>query len=94
MAEFRKRSPAGKDPTYGGLRAYDNMYIIKKIIEDGGVTNKPGDLEKDRERIRAGWAKLKDFPGIAGNTTMDSVGDGTGEVKTLMVEDGKFVLAK
>ena len=32
--EFKKRSPAGKDPTYGGLRAYDNMYIIKKIIED------------------------------------------------------------
>lgn len=94
VAEFRKRSPAGKDPTYGGLRAYDSIYIIKKIIETGGVTNKPGDLEKDREKIRAGWAKLKNFPGIAGNTTMDSVGDGTGEVKSLMVENGKFVLAK
>ena len=64
VQEFKKRSPAGKDPTYGGLRAYDNMYIIKKIIEEGGVTNKPGDLEKDREKIRNGWAKLKDFPGI------------------------------
>ena len=94
VADFRKRSPAGKDPTYGGLRGYDNIYILKKIIENGGVTNKPDDLEKDRERIRDGWAKLKDFPGISGTTSMDSVGDGTGEVKSLMVENGKFVLAK
>lgn len=94
VSEFKKRSPAGKDPTYGGLRSYDNMYIIKKIIEEGGVTNKPGDLEKDRVKIRDGWAKLKDYPGISGVTTMDNVGDGTGGVKTMMVEGGKFEVAK
>ncbi len=94
VSEFKKRSPAGKDPTYGGLRGYDNMYIIKKIIEESGVTNKPEDLEKDREKIRQGWAKLKDYPGISGVTTMDQHGDGTGGVKTLMVEGGKFVVAK
>jgi hypothetical protein len=70
------------------------MYIIKKIIEEGGVTNKPGDLEKDRVKIRNGWAKLKDYPGISGVTTMDNVGDGTGGVKTMMVEGGKFEVAK
>lgn len=94
VAEYRKRSPAGKEPTYGGLRAYDSIYIMKKIIESEGVTNKPSDLEKDREKIRNGWAKLKDYPGIAGQTTMDNVGDGTGEVKSVMVQNGKFVLAK
>ena len=94
VAEYRKRSPAGKEPTYGGLRAYDSIYIMKMIIESEGVTNKPGDLEKDREKIRNGWAKLKDYPGIAGQTTMDNVGDGTGEVKSVMVQNGKFVLAK
>lgn len=94
VTEFKKRSPAGKEPTYGGLRGYDNVYIIKKIIESEGVTNKPEDLEKDREKIRDGWAKLKDFPGISGQTTMDSVGDGTGEVKSVLVQNGKFVLAK
>jgi branched-chain amino acid transport system substrate-binding protein len=92
VQEFKKRSPAGKDPTYGGLRAYDNMYIFKKIMEEGGVTNKPGDLEKDREKIRNGWAKLKDFPGISGPTTMDEHGDGIGGVRTLAVEGGKFVV--
>jgi branched-chain amino acid transport system substrate-binding protein len=90
--EFKKRSPAGKDPTYGGLRAYDTMYIIKKLIEEQGVTNKPEDLEADREKIRDGWAKLQNFPGIAGETTMDKVGDGVGGVKTLAVEGGKFSL--
>jgi hypothetical protein len=68
------------------------MYIIKKVIEEQGVTNKPGDLEKDREKIRNGWAKLKDFPGISGVTTMDEVGDGIGGVRTLAVEGGKFAL--
>jgi branched-chain amino acid transport system substrate-binding protein len=92
LTEFKKRSPAGKEPTYGGTRSYDNVYIIKKIIEEGGVTNKPGDLEKDREKIRNGWAKLKDFPGISGVTTMDEVGDGIGGVMTLAVEGGKFVV--
>ncbi len=58
------------------------------------MTNKPEDLEKDREKIRNGWAKLKDFPGIAGQTNMDNVGDGTGEVKSVMVQNGEFVLAK
>jgi branched-chain amino acid transport system substrate-binding protein len=92
VQEFKKRSPAGKDPTYGGLRAYDNVYIIKKIIEESGVTNKPADLEKDRKKIRDGWAKLKDFPGISGETTMDEVGDGVGGVRTLVVEGGKFAV--
>jgi branched-chain amino acid transport system substrate-binding protein len=92
VKEFKKRSPAGKEPTYGGTRAYDNMYIIKKVIEEQGVTNKPGDLEKDREKIRNGWAKLKNFPGISGVTTMDEVGDGVGGVMSLAVEGGQFVV--
>ncbi|NQU03844.1 MAG: ABC transporter substrate-binding protein [Syntrophaceae bacterium] len=91
LKEFKKRSPGGKMPPYSGPRSYDNMYIIKKIMEEEGVTNKPGDLEKDRDKIRKGWAKLKDYPGIAGVTSMDEVGDGVGGVMTLAVENGKFV---
>jgi len=78
-------------PPYSGPRSYDNIYIIKKIMEEEGVTNRPEDLEKDREKIRRGWAKLKDFPGISGVTTMDEVGDGMGGVMTLVVEGGKYV---
>jgi len=91
LAEFKKRSPGGKEPPYSGPRSYDNMYIIKKVMEEEGVTNKPEDFEKDKEKIRKGWAKLRDYPGIAGVTTMDAVGDGIGGVMTLVVEKGKFV---
>jgi branched-chain amino acid transport system substrate-binding protein len=91
LQEFKKRSPGGKEPPYSGPRSYDNMYIIKKIMEEEGVTNKPGDLEKDKEKIRKGWAKLKNYPGISGVTTMDAVGDGIGGVMSLVVENGKFI---
>ena len=94
VREFQKRSTGGKKPVYGGLRSYDNAYLFKKIIEEGGVTNNPDDLEKDRERIKNGWAKVKDFPGISGLTTMDAVGDGIGEVKTLVVKGGVFIEGK
>lgn len=91
LEKFKAKSPGGKAPPYGGPRSYDNIYIIKKIIEEEGVTNRPEDLEKDREKIRQGWAKLKDYNGISGITTMDEVGDGIGGVMTLVVEKGKFV---
>jgi len=91
LEKFKARSPGGKAPPYGGPRSYDNIYIIKKIIEEEGVTNKPGDLQKDRDKIRDGWAKLKDYPGICGPTTMDENGDGVGGVKTLVIENGKFM---
>jgi len=92
LKKFTSRSPGGKMPPYSGPRSYDNMYIIKKIMEEEGVTNKPGDLKKDREKIRNGWENLANYPGISGSTTMDKVGDGKGGVMTLVVEGGKFVL--
>lgn len=92
LEKFKARAAGGKAPPYSGPRSYDNVYIIKKVIEEQGVTNKPEDLEKDRKKIRDGWAKLKDYPGISGSTTMDEVGDGVGGVMTLVVEKGKFVV--
>ena len=76
---------------YSAPRAYDNMYILKMIMEAEGVTNKPEDLEADREKIKAGWAKLADFPGVSGPTTMNDVGDGAGGVRVLKVVDGVYV---
>ena len=60
-------------------------------MEEEGVTNKPGDLAKDRDKIRMGFEKLKNFNGISGMTTMDKNGDGVGGVMTLVVENGKFI---
>ena len=90
LKKFMEKS-GGKKPNYGGMRAYDNVYIMKMIIENFGVTNKPGDLASDREKIRKGWADLKNYDGITGHTTMDAVGDGAGAATVLEVKNGAFV---
>ena len=84
----------GRKPPYGGPRAYDITYILKMTIEQGGVTNKGGDLDADRDRIRQGWAALKGYDGISGETTMNEVGDGSGASAILKVIDGKYVNVK
>lgn len=80
----------GKPFPYSAPRAYDNIYILAGIIEAEGVTNKSGDLAADRDKIRAGWAKVKDFDGVSGPTTMNEVGDGAGGVRVLKVVNGKY----
>ncbi len=86
-----KAANGGKTFPYSGPRAYDSMYILKQVIEGYGVTNKSSDLKKDRERIRKGWAALKNFEGVSGTTSIDKVGDGGGGGRILKVIDGKYV---
>lgn len=76
---------------YSAPRAYDNIYILKSIMEAEGVTNKSDDLGSDREKIKVGWTKVKDYPGVSGLTTMNEVGDGAGGVRVLKVVDGVYV---
>lgn len=91
LKKFMERS-GGKKSNYGGMRAYDNVYIMKFVIEKAGVTNRPEDLEADRERIRKGWATLvKDFDGITGLTIINAERDGGGKSTVLTVKDGAFV---
>jgi branched-chain amino acid transport system substrate-binding protein len=87
-----KAANGGKAFPYSGPRAYDNIYILKQIIEKYGVTNRPKDLAADRDKIRKGWSELKGFDGVSGMTTMNSVGDGAAvAARVLKVEGGKFV---
>ena len=81
----------GKKPPYGGPRSYDTTYILKMIMEQQGVTNKSGDVASDRDKIRKGWAALKGYDGVSGETTMNDVGDGSGASATLKVVNGKYV---
>ncbi len=90
LKKFMERS-GGKKPNYGGMRSYDNVYIMKTAIETGGVTNDPKDLEADRDRIRQAWTKVKDFDGITGLTTINAERDGAGKATVLVVKDGQFV---
>jgi branched-chain amino acid transport system substrate-binding protein len=90
LKKFMEKS-GGKKPNYGGMRSYDNVYITKWVIETGGVTNDAKDLDADRERLRVGWTKVKDFDGITGLTTINAERDGGGRSTVLTVKDGQFV---
>ena len=81
----------GAKPPYSGPRAYDIIYSYKYCIEKSGVTNKPAELEQDRDKMRDCLGKLKGFPGVAGEITMDEVRDGAGASAILKVVNGVYV---
>ena len=46
--------------------AWENVFILKQIIEDQKVMAKPETIKEDREKIRAGLAKLAETQGLLG----------------------------
>ena len=56
-----------------------------------GVTNRPEDLAKDREKIMKGLTETKAFPGVEGRVGFDKNGDGVVQVYVIEVRDGKWV---
>jgi branched-chain amino acid transport system substrate-binding protein len=81
----------GAMPPYSGPRSYDIIYSYKYCMEKSGVTNKPSDIDSDRDKIRDCLGGLKGFPGVAGEITMDEVRDGAGSSAILKVVNGKYV---
>jgi branched-chain amino acid transport system substrate-binding protein len=82
----------GKDanPAEVGSGMYDTCYITRFLVGKMGISGKPEDLQKDREKIRDGWATLKDFIGVQGKTSIDKNGDSLKEYYTLVVKGGKW----
>ena len=73
----------------GGLRAY-KKYVIEKM----GVTNRPGDLAKDREKIMKGLSTIKDFRGIVGPVAFNNAGDGDKPVFIAEIKGGRWLIHK
>lgn len=48
---------------------YENMYVLKRVIETAGVEGKPSTVAQDRRRIRDGLAKIREFDGLLGKVT-------------------------
>jgi branched-chain amino acid transport system substrate-binding protein len=80
-----------KDPDLTTARYYDNAMIMYHLVKKMGVTNRPEDLESDREKIRKGWETLKDFPGVEGKITMNKDGDGEKSAYIFVIKGGKYV---
>lgn len=68
-----------------------NMHIIMHTIEAEGVTNRPEDLARDRERLMQGLTETKAFPSLAGKFGFNPEGDGVKDVYVMMVKGGRWV---
>lgn len=93
MAQFKEKfekNPKKIPIGVGSVRVYDIIHMTKMIMEKTGVTNKPEDLQKDRERIQQGWATLKNYKGVEGLTSINKEGEAEKEVYVLKVVGGKF----
>ena len=63
--------------------AYDSVYMVKKAIEN--------EKSADSVKIQAGLAKLKNFKGVTGNTTMDAKHNPQKSITIVKLENGKSV---
>ena len=50
------------------MAAWENMFILKDVIESEKVAGTKGELQADRRKIRDGLAKLKETKGLLGIT--------------------------
>jgi len=71
----------GEEPNYPALLAYDAMMIIALAINEGGDS---------AEGIRDALYRVKDFPGVTGNTTIDHNGDATKPFLLKITKEGRF----
>jgi branched-chain amino acid transport system substrate-binding protein len=50
------------------MAAWENMFILKQVIESERISGAKGDLQADRRKIRDGLAKLRTTQGLMGVT--------------------------
>ena len=94
VKKFKQEYGQDKDPHTTTGCFYDAVYAARSIVGKAGLSGKPADLQKDREKIRDGWANLKDYVGDAtGKTTIDKDGDAWKAFYTLTVKSGQWVKA-
>src|SRR3989442_892777 len=93
VKKFLERS-GGKRPNSSGLAMYDQLFISKMCVETSGVTNKPDDLESDRDKLAKCWSGLKSYDGAIGAVTMNELGVNVGQIWALIVKRGVFTLAE
>lgn len=90
VASVEKRT--GENAVLHEAYAYDGLITVVEAIKKGGVTNKPADLEKDRDRIRQALNGIQ----VTGMSGVYSLKGDTGEVDRPMmkavISGGKWTL--
>jgi branched-chain amino acid transport system substrate-binding protein len=77
-------------PEFVNVNVYDTVYLLKSIMERKGVTNRPDDLARDRERIMQGLTETTSTQGLAGKFGFNKEGDGVKDIYVMMVKGGKW----
>jgi len=93
VATFKKELGKDQLPHTTSARLFDVLLITRHLISTLDLSGKPEDLQKDREKIRDGWANLKDFQALS-KISFDKDGEALMAYWTLMVKDGKWVPIK
>lgn len=89
-AETMYTSQYTATPDYYPVNAYDAVFMMVEAIKNMGVTNRPEDLEKDREKIMKYFTTLRDFKGVA-SKGFNEVGDGVKDVMVFEIKGGHWV---
>ena len=95
--EFVKRAKdKGFDPPQPlqfDVNVYDSVCMLAHVMKDRGITNKPGDLARDRELIMKGLTELKGFPGLASKISFNKeTGDADKLIYVVKAQGGEWVL--
>jgi len=94
VKKFKAELGQDKTPSNTTAAMYDTAFITRYLVGKVGISGKASDLQKDREKIRDGWASLKDYPGeLQGKTTIDKNGDALKDFYMLTVKGGQWVKA-
>jgi branched-chain amino acid transport system substrate-binding protein len=57
------------------MAAWENMFILKQVMESAKISGRPGDLQADRRKVRDGLARLRSTDGLLGVTKRDEEGE-------------------
>ena len=68
MEAAKATSKFGGNADLHSMAAWENIMILKAVIESEGVMAKSDAVQADRNKIRAGLAKLKETDGLLGKT--------------------------
>ena len=72
--------------------AWENMFILKDVIEKAGVMAKADTVKADREKIRAGLAALKETNGLLGVTKRTPDREAIKPFLFVQAQKGKWVV--
>lgn len=87
FVEAFKARNSGRAPTQLATQAYDLIYLVKHLVEEGKLTGK--DEAADRKAFAERLAALKDWQSISGPMSITPQGYAVKPVTVLVFHDGK-----